>query len=86
MLKRFVSYYRPHIGLLIVDMVAALAVSLCNLYYPTLAKNIINDYALRESYAPIIMGAVILLVIYLIKAVGNYIIGKFLVFKKKDNK
>ena len=75
MIKRFIKYYKPHLALFTLDMIAALAVSLCNLYYPTLAKNIINDYAFRESYAPIVTGALILLAIYIVKAVGNYIIG-----------
>ena len=77
MFKRFVRYYRPHTALMILDMFAAVLVSLCNLYYPALAKNIINDYAFRDSYAPILMGAAVLLVIYVVKAVCNYIIGYY---------
>ena len=77
MIKKFISYYKPHTGLFILDMICAVAVALCNLYYPTLARKIINEYSLEESYAPIIIGAVLLLAVYLIKALGTYIMGYY---------
>ena len=48
MFKRFVSYYKPHMGLFTLDMICAVIVAACNLYYPTLAKKIINEYSLEE--------------------------------------
>ena len=75
MLKKFISYYKPHLFLFSVDMIAALLVSLCNLVYPTLAKNIINDYALRDTADALIIGAAVLLGVYILKCVCNYIVG-----------
>ncbi len=75
MLRKFISYYKPHIGLFSVDMLAALIVALANLVYPTLAKNIINDYALRETPNALLIGALILLGVYALKCVCNYIVG-----------
>ena len=77
MLKKFISYYKPHVGLFTLDMICAVVVALCNLYYPTLARKIINEYSLKEDYAPIIIGALLLLGIYVIKAVGTYIMGYY---------
>ena len=77
MIKKFISYYKPHTGLFILDMICAIAVALCNLYYPTLARKIINEYSLEESYTPIVIGAVLLLAVYLIKALGTYIMGYY---------
>ena len=77
MLKKFLSYYKPHKGLFILDMICAVVVALCNLYYPTLAREIINKHSHGETYAPIIIGALLLLVIYVIKAVGTYIMGYY---------
>ena len=77
MLKKFVSYYKPHMGLFTLDMFCAVAVALCNLYYPTLARKIINEYSLEKSYAPIVIGAALLLLIYIIKAAGTYIMGYY---------
>lgn len=77
MIKRFISYYKPHMGLFTLDMLCAVAVALCNLYYPTLARKIINEYSLGESYTPIIVGAALLLTVYVIKAIGTYIMGYY---------
>lgn len=77
MIKRFISYYKAHLGLFILDMFAAVVVALCNLYYPTLAKNIINDYAHRDTFLPIVIGALVLLGVYIIKAAGTYVMGYY---------
>ena len=77
MLKKFISYYKPHMGLFIFDMFCAVVVALCNLYYPTLARRIINEYSLEKTYTPIIIGAALLLLVYIIKAAGTYIMGYY---------
>lgn len=75
MLRKFISYYKPHLPLFTLDMLAALIVSLCNLVYPTIAKNIINDYSQRDTANALIIGALVLLGVYVIKCVCNYIVG-----------
>ena len=77
MIKKFISYYKPHVGLFTLDMLCAVAVALCNLYYPTLARKIINEYSMNDSYRPIIIGAAMLLTVYVIKALGTYIMGYY---------
>ena len=77
MLKKFISYYKPHLGLFTLDMFCAVLVALCNLYYPTLARKIINEYSLNDSYKPIIIGAALLLTVYVVKAIGTYIMGYY---------
>ena len=34
MLKRFIKYYKPHKGLLTLDLICAVLVAACNLFYP----------------------------------------------------
>ena len=77
MLKRFLKYYKPHIGLFIFDMLVAILVSVCNLFYPTIAKNIINEYIHDETIKRIVIWSLILLGIYLVKAACNYIMGYY---------
>ena len=77
MIRKFISYYKPHLGLFTLDMLCAVIVALCNLYYPTLARKIINEYSLEKNFTPIIIGALLLLLIYLIKAAGTYIMGYY---------
>ena len=64
-------------GLFTLDMFCAVAVALCNLYYPTLARKIINEYSVEKTFVPIIIGAVLLLLVYVVKATGTYIMGYY---------
>ena len=74
MIKKFIKYYKPHMKLFIFDMFCAFLVSLCNLIYPVIAKKIINEYVPNKNLQLIIMTCVIMLAIYLVKMVLNYII------------
>lgn len=77
MIKRFLSYYRGHMALFILDMIAAIIVAGCNLFYPTIAKNVINEYIYDETIANIVIWSCVLLGVYLLKSVCNYIVGYY---------
>lgn len=74
MLRNFISYYKPYRTLFFIDMVCALLVSLCNLIYPYLAKDIINVYVPERNLEMILLWTGILLGVYLIKALLNFVI------------
>ena len=78
MIKRFIRYYKPHLPLFIFDMVSAVIVAVCNLFYPTIAKNIVNGFS-EEGFTLnyIIMNAVLLLIVYIVKAFFQYVIGYY---------
>lgn len=73
-LKYFFSFYKPHLKLFIFDLVCALIVAICNLFYPYITKNIINVYVPNKELNLMIIWCVILLAIYLIKMVLNFCI------------
>lgn len=74
MLKKFCSYYKPHLKLFIFDLFCAFLVAICNLVYPTITRNIMNDYVPNKNIQALIIAAVILLVIYIVKCILNFII------------
>ncbi|MBR5316155.1 MAG: ABC transporter ATP-binding protein [Firmicutes bacterium] len=74
MLKEFASYYKPHWKLFALDMFCAFVVSLCNLFYPVITKNIINDYVPNQNMRLFVIWAVVLLLIYVVKALLTYVI------------
>lgn len=74
MIKRFASYYKPHLKLFMLDMICAFIVACCDLFYPIIAKNIINDFVPNQNIRLFITWAIILLVIYILKACLNFII------------
>ena len=75
MLKKFISYYRPHLKLFVIDMICAFLAALCDLFYPFIARNIINIYVPDRNLRLLLTWAFILLLIYLFKALMNFIIG-----------
>ncbi len=74
MLKKFCSYYKPHLKLFIFDLFCAFLVAICNLIYPTLTRNIINDYVPNKNIQALIIVAIVLLIIYILKGILNFII------------
>ena len=77
MFKRFISYYKPHLSLFIFDMVAALIVAASGLFYPMIAKDIINIYVYEDTINNLVLWSSILLGIYLLKAFFNYCVGYY---------
>ena len=75
MLKKFFSYYKPHKLLFSIDLVCAFIVAVCNLFYPFIAKNIINVYVPEGNLSFVLIWAGVLLIIFIIKAILQYIIA-----------
>lgn len=81
MIKKFISYYKPHKKLFAIDMICALVVSVCNLFYPRIAGMItgaISDSAkdptIVVTWQFVVTWCVVLLGIFVLKAVLNYVI------------
>ena len=74
MIREFIKFYKPHKKLFAIDMIAAFIVACCDLFYPVIAKNIINDYVPNKNIRLFIIWAVALLAIYIVKAGLNYVI------------
>lgn len=74
MINQFAKYYKPHLRLFLLDMFCALIVACCDLFYPIIAKNIINDYVPNRNIRLFIIWAMVLLIIYILKSVLNYVI------------
>lgn len=72
LLKRFVRYYKPHAKLFALDMCCAFIISVFNLAYPFITKQIINEYVPNNMLYMLLAGAGALLALYAIKAGLNY--------------
>ncbi|MDE6001317.1 MAG: ABC transporter ATP-binding protein/permease, partial [Clostridia bacterium] len=73
-LKRFARYYKPHKRLFIIDMCCAFIISVFNLVYPYITKEIINVYVPQKLLNYLLAAGGFLLGFYIIKAVLNYIL------------
>ncbi len=76
-MKRFIKYYKPYKLLFTVDLIAAIIIAVCNLFYPSVVKNIINKYIFEDTPKNLIIFSAVLLAIYLLKAVCTYIVSYY---------
>ncbi len=74
MLKRFISYYKPHKKLLILDMIAALLISVTGMVYPVLTREMLNNYIQNRLYKAVIISGIVILVLYVIRMLLNYFV------------
>ena len=74
LLKKFLSYYRPHKLLFSLDMGASLLVALSGIVYPVVTRTMLNDLIPNRQYRMIVIYGLTLLVIYLVRMWLNFFI------------
>ena len=74
MLKRFISYYRPYRGMLALDMLAALLISVIGMVYPIVTNRMLNDYIPNRAYRTIVIAGVIVLLLYVLRLLLQYFV------------
>ena len=74
MLKRFVSYYKPHLKMFTLDMLASLLISLIAMCYPILTRKVFSTYVPEKDINMIIIFATILVGLYIIRMFLKYFV------------
>lgn len=74
MVKRFARYYKPHRGLFAFDMVCALAMAVCDLYYPSVTRSIINVEIPAGDMRRILVLCALLAGVYTAKLILSYLV------------
>ncbi len=74
-LRRFFRYYKPHKKLFLFDLLCSFTISVCNMFYPMIARNIMNDYVPNQNLQLLIVWAAVLAGIYILKYILTYIVG-----------
>ncbi len=73
MIKRFISYYKPHKKIFIMDMIASLLLSVCSMVYPLITNRMLKNPQIK----PLITWAIILAAIYLVRCGLNYFVAYY---------
>ena len=74
MLKRFLSYYKPHKLIFTLDMLASLLVALVAIVYPIVTRTMLNDLIPNRNYRMIVVFGVGLLILYVVRMLLNFFI------------
>ena len=74
MLKRFITYYKPHTKMLTLDMLASLLISIIGMVYPVVTNNMLNTYIPQKMYKTIVISGIIVLTLYVIRMLLRYFV------------
>lgn len=74
MLKKFLSYYKPHKKIFILDMIASFLVSTIGIVYPIITRTMINDLIPNRNLRMIVICGISLMLLYIFKMFLNYFI------------
>lgn len=74
MIKKFISYYKPHMKLFILDMVCAFFIAILDLVFPMITRQIINDIIPNGKIRTLYIFTIVLVILYIFRAIFNYIV------------
>lgn len=74
MIKRFISYYKPHKRLFALDMICAFLVAALDLIFPMASRNIINVIIPSGNLKMLYIYSAVLVGLYILKLIFNYIV------------
>lgn len=77
MIKKFISYYKPYKKLFLLDLLVATIATGCNLIYPMMTRNLVNESIPNKELNTIVFFAVVLMILYVIKAGCTYFMQYF---------
>ena len=72
MIKDFIKYYAPYKKLFFLDLLAAFLFSACNLVYPMITRDIMNDVIPNKDLRMLIIFGITLAIIFIFKAILNH--------------
>lgn len=72
MIKKFISFYKPYRTIFTMDLIAAFIISMCDLVYPMMTRDLLNDSIPNKNIKMIGIFAVVLIAIFLAKAACGY--------------
>lgn len=74
LIKRFLSYYRPHKALFCMDMAASLLMSVIGVGYPIITRLMLNDLIPNQKYTLVVAAGGGLLALYAVRMFLNYFV------------
>ncbi len=72
--KKFVSYYKPHIRLFIIDMFFAFLISALDLVFPMVSRSFIDEIIPAGRMDLLAKWSIIMIILYIVKYISQYIV------------
>ena len=77
LVKRFFSYYKPYKKGFVFDLFCSFVIATCNMFYPMVAREVMNNFVPNRNLNLIIVWAAVLALIYILKSILTYIVTYF---------
>ncbi len=74
MFKRFISYYKPHVKMLTLDMLSAFFIAVIGMVYPVVTRAMLEDYIPNRMYKTIIIAGALVLILYIVRMILRYFV------------
>lgn len=75
MIKQFISYYKPHKWLFLLDMVAATLIAATDLIFPQITRTFINDILPNNDMERLVKVAIAMFFLYIFRFLMDYVVG-----------
>lgn len=75
MLKKFISYYKPHKRLFIIDMFFAFLISAFDLIFPMVTRNIVNEIIPAGRLDLLLRWTIIMSILFIFRYISYYIVS-----------
>ena len=76
-LRAFARYYKPHMGLFLLDMLCALVVALVDLMFPIVTRTVLETYLPQQMYRSFFLIIIAMGAAYLLRCAMQWIIAYF---------
>lgn len=75
MLKRFISYYKPHKKLFFIDMFFSFLISIFDLIFPIFTREMINEIIPNGNIKLLITWTIIMVILFVLRYISTYIVA-----------
>ncbi|NLN15075.1 MAG: ABC transporter ATP-binding protein, partial [Tissierellia bacterium] len=77
MLKKFISYYKPHKKLFIIDMFFAFLVSAFDLIFPIFTRNMVNEIIPDGRMDLLLRWSIVMVFLFILRYISQYIVSYY---------
>ena len=75
MLKKFISYYKPHKKLFFIDMFFAFLISVFDLIFPIFSRNMINNIIPEGRMDLLLRWSIFMMLLFILRYISSYIVA-----------
>ena len=73
-IREFASYYKPHLGMFLLDLACASVISLVDIFFPVFTRRVLYDYIPNQMMRTFVLMALLMLCLFLIRSAAQWLV------------